>query len=41
MAERFWRVVDSVKFPLLVINGEDGYPWARPMHLVDREGGTL
>jgi len=41
MAKRFWRIVDSVKFPLLVTNGEDGYLWAEPTHLVDWEGGTL
>lgn len=41
MTERFWRIVDSVKFPLLVTNGEDGHLWGRPMHLVEREGGPL
>ncbi len=41
MSESFWRIVDSVEFPLLVTNGEDRFPHARPMTVLDRDGGTL
>ncbi len=41
MAERFWKIVDAVEFPLLVTNGKDGFPKARPMHLIDREKNAL
>jgi general stress protein 26 len=41
MSESFWRIVDSVEFPLLVTNGPDGFPRARPMTALDRDGGTL
>jgi len=41
MCERFWQIADSVPFPLLVTNGKDGYPQARPMRLLDREGEGL
>ena len=41
MAERLWEIVDAVAFPLLLTNGEDGFPQARPMHLVHREEKTL
>jgi general stress protein 26/nucleoside-triphosphatase THEP1 len=37
----FWEIVDSLPYPLLVTLGEDGFPWSRPMHLVDREASTL
>jgi len=41
MAERFWEIVDAVEFPLLVTHGEDGFPKARPMHLIHWEKQTL
>jgi general stress protein 26/nucleoside-triphosphatase THEP1 len=40
-ADTFWSLVDAVEFPLLVTRGEDGYPQSRPMHLLEREEGTL
>lgn len=41
MAERFFKIVEAIEFPLLLTNGEDGYPQARPMHLIQRERATL
>jgi len=38
MSELLWRIVDSVRYPLLVTTDRDGYPAARPMHLVERDG---
>ncbi|MEW5826930.1 MAG: nucleoside-triphosphatase [Candidatus Bipolaricaulota bacterium] len=40
-SEAFWAVVNAMTFPLLVTLGEDGFPTARPMRIVDREGATL
>ncbi len=37
----FWEIVDSLPYPLLVTLGEDGFPWSRPMRLVDRDGNLL
>jgi len=37
----FWEIVDSLPYPLLVTLGEDGFPWSRPMHLVDRDANLL
>jgi len=37
----FWEIVDSLPYPLLVTLGEDGFPWSRPMHLVDRDANAL
>jgi len=37
----FWEIVDSLPYPLLVTLGEDGYPWSRPMHVVDRNANRL
>jgi general stress protein 26/nucleoside-triphosphatase THEP1 len=37
----FWEIVDALPYPLLVTLGKDGYPWSRPMHVVDREASTL
>ena len=37
----FWQIVDSLPHPLLVTLGEDGFPWSRPMLLVERDGSTL
>jgi len=41
MAEQFWEIVEAVEFPLLLTNGKDGFPRARPMHLIYREQHTL
>jgi len=41
MAERFWEIVEVIEFPLLLTNGGDGYPEARPMDLIHRERATL
>jgi len=41
MTERFWQIIERIEFPLLVTNGEDGFPQARPMSLLSREGGML
>ncbi len=41
MAERFWEIVEVIEFPLLLTNGEDGYPQARPMDLIHRDEATL
>jgi nucleoside-triphosphatase THEP1/general stress protein 26 len=37
----FWGIVDSLPYPLLVTLSEDGFPWPRPMHLVDRDANRL
>jgi general stress protein 26/nucleoside-triphosphatase THEP1 len=37
----FWEIVESLPYPLLLTQGEDGYPQSRPMHLVDRDAATL
>jgi len=37
----FWEIVDSLPYPLLVTLGEDGFPWSRPMLLVERDGSRL
>jgi len=37
----FWEIVDSLPYPLLVTLGEDGFPWSRPMRLVDRDANLL
>lgn len=39
--QTFWEIVDSLPYPLLVTLCQDGYPQSRPMHLVDRDDGTL
>lgn len=41
MTERFWQIIERIEFPLLVTNGEDGFPQARPMSVLSREGGRL
>ena len=41
MTDRFWEIVEVIEFPLLLTKGEDGYPQARPMHLVHREEVTF
>jgi general stress protein 26 len=41
MSELLWRIVDSVRFPLLVTQGVEGFPVARPMHLLERNGSVL
>lgn len=40
-AASLWSIVESIPFPLLVTIGRDGYPEARPMSLVEREGSSL
>jgi len=37
----FWQIVDDIRFPLLVTQGDEGFPESRPMALVHREGRTL
>lgn len=37
----FWQIVDEIRFPLLVTQGETGFPESRPMALVAREERTL
>jgi len=37
----FREIVASLPYPLLVTLGEDGFPWSRPMHLVDRDANRL
>jgi len=39
--QTFWKIVDSLPYPLLVTLGEDGFPWSRPMHVVDRDANRL
>jgi general stress protein 26 len=41
MTGRFWEVVDSTEFPILVTQGVAGWPRSRPMTLLLREGATL
>jgi len=41
MTERYWKIVDSVEFPLLVTRGLDGFPQVRPMTLLCRDGATV
>ena len=41
MSAAYWRIVDSVEFPLLVTKGLDGFPQARPMTVLCRDGTTL
>jgi len=40
-AQILWEIVDSIRFPLLVTNREDGFPHARPMRLIKRDGGSF
>ncbi len=40
-AERFWEMVDAIEVPFLVTVGTEGYPRARPMILLAREGTIL
>ena len=39
--QTFWTIVDSLPFPLLITQCQDGYPQSRPMRLVDRDGYRL
>jgi len=39
--QTFWRIVDSLQFPLLVTVCGDGYAQSRPMRLVDRDAHRL
>ena len=39
--EAFWEIVDSIPYPLLVTQSDDGFPQSRPMHLVERDGTVL
>lgn len=39
--QTFWRIVDDVRFPLLITQGAEGFPESRPMALVDRDAQTL
>ncbi|MCD5416731.1 pyridoxamine 5'-phosphate oxidase family protein [Candidatus Bipolaricaulota bacterium] len=41
MSNRFWEIVEEITFPLLVTNGKDGFPQARPMRLLAYEGRRL
>ena len=36
MSDRFWEIVEGVRFPIFVTNGKDGFPRARPMSLLLR-----
>jgi general stress protein 26 len=40
MSGRYWQIVDSVEFPLLITTGLDGFPQVRPMTLLLRDGAT-
>jgi general stress protein 26/nucleoside-triphosphatase THEP1 len=41
-AQTFWRIVDSIPYPLLVtVCHRDGFPQSRPMHLIDHDHETL
>ena len=39
--ERFWSVLDSSEVVLVITTGAEGFPRARPMILVERDGSTL
>lgn len=39
--ERFWAMVDRAEALLLVTLAPEGFPRARPMILVERDGSTL
>ena len=41
MTAKYWTIVDSVEFPLLVTRGLDGFPQVRPMTLLRRDETTL
>jgi general stress protein 26 len=41
MRDRFWEIVDGIRFPLFSTTGSDGFPHARPMRLLLREGREL
>lgn len=36
-----WEIVDSIPYPLMVTQSDDGFPQSRPMHLVERNGPAL
>jgi len=40
-ARSLWEIVDSIRFPLLITKGRDGFPRARPMRLTEREGSSF
>ena len=41
-ARTFWRIVDSIPYPLLItLCFQDGFPHARPMHLIDHDLKTV
>jgi len=37
----FWQIVDEIRFPLLVTQGDEGFPESRPMALVERQEDRL
>jgi len=39
--DRLWEIVDSIQFPILVTQGKDGFPHARPMRLLKREDSSF
>ena len=41
LPDRFWQVLDSSEVVLFITSGAEGFPRARPMILVERDGSTL
>lgn len=41
MTGKFWEIIDSTEFPILVTHGAGGWPRSRPMTLLLREGTAL
>ncbi|MEA3238256.1 MAG: pyridoxamine 5'-phosphate oxidase family protein [Candidatus Bipolaricaulota bacterium] len=41
MSDRFWEIVDEIGFSLFVPNGKSGFPRARPMTILLREGRSV
>ncbi len=41
MSDRFWEIVEGVRFPIFVTNGKDGFPQARPMTILLRAGRAI